>query len=301
MSLPGFDELHRMADAARPRLRVVVAGGADATVVRAMREALDRGWAEPILCGLDSDIRRVADEVGVDLRGFALVDAEQADIPRASVAEVRSGRGAALMKGRVATPDLMHAILDAETGLRAGRTVAQVVLMEIPRDGRRFLLADTGIMVRPKLPRKIEILRETLDVARALGCGSPRVALMAATEKVSADMPETFDAAELARRGDHGEFAGATIQGPLSFDLAYAADAAGKKGIGGGVVGAADVMIFPDLASANLTVKAIMYTADCRFGGILRGTTHPIAFMSRADDVATRLNTLALTLRVVAG
>ena len=55
-------------------------------------------------------------------------------------------------------------------------------------------------------------------------------------------------------------------------------------------------MIFPDLLSANLTVKAIMYTADCRFGGVLCGTTAPVAFMSRADTTGTRLNSLALAL-----
>ena len=74
----------------------------------------------------------------------------------------------------------------------------------------------------------------------------------------------------MTRRNRQGEFADCVIQGPLSFDLAYAADAGDKKRIGGPVVGAADIMVFPDLLSANLTVKAIMYTADCRFGGVLR-------------------------------
>jgi phosphotransacetylase len=58
-------------------------------------------------------------------------------------------------------------------------------------------------------------------------------------------------------------------------------------------------MAFPDLLSANLTVKAIMYTADCHFGGVLKGTTAPVAFMSRADDAATRLNSLALAIALV--
>jgi phosphate butyryltransferase len=109
-------------------------------------------------------------------------------------------------------------------------------------------------------------------------------------------MPETVDALELTRRHEQGEFASSLIQGPLSFDLAYAQDAGDKKRIGGTVVGAADVMVFADLLSANLTVKAIMYTADCRFGGVLGGTAAPIAFMSRADNPQTRLNSLALTL-----
>lgn len=85
----------------------------------------------------------------------------------------------------------------------------------------------------------------------------------------------------------------------MSFDLAYAADAGDAKRIGGPVVGAADALIFPNLLAANLTVKAIMYTADCRFGGVLRGTTSPVAFMSRADTPITRLNSLALALRLL--
>ena len=113
-------------------------------------------------------------------------------------------------------------------------------------------------------------------------------------------MPETVEAAELTRRNQQGEFADCSIAGPLSFDLAYAAEAGARKRIEGSVVGAADVMIFPNLLSANLTVKAIMYTADCRFGGVLKGTSAPVVFMSRADDVATRLNSLAMTLRIVA-
>jgi phosphotransacetylase len=204
-----------------------------------------------------------------------------------------------LMKGRIATPDLLRAVLDPERGLRTGRVICQVVLMEIPRDSRRFLLADTGITVRPKLEQKAEILASTIAVAQALGADHPKVALMAATESMNAAMPETLDAAELQTRGGAGEFPDALVQGPLSFDIAYAADAAEKKRLSGTVVGAADAMIFPDLLSANLTVKAIMYTADCRYGGVLRGTSVPVVFMSRADSVATRLNSLALSLRIL--
>jgi len=84
------------------------------------------------------------------------------------------------------------------------------------------------------------------------------------------------------------------VRGPLSFDLAYAPDAAAKKGLGN--LGNADVMLFPNLVSANLTVKAIMYTAACRFGGVLCGAACPVVFMSRADTAATRLNSLALAV-----
>ena len=111
-------------------------------------------------------------------------------------------------------------------------------------------------------------------------------------------MPETLDAAELVQRAEAGEFGECDVQGPLSFDLAFAADAAEKKQIAGAVTGAADVMLFPNLLSANLTVKAIMYTADCQFGGVLCGAKCPVVFMSRSDSTATRLNSLALALKL---
>ncbi len=261
--------------------------------------ACDRGWVAPRVVGPEALIQATAKACGVGLEGFAIVEAEGDAIAPAAVAEVRQGRARMLMKGRIATPALMRAVLDPEAGLRTGRVVCQVVLMEIPRDDRRFLLADTGICVQPTIETRIDILHSAIEVARRLRADPPRVALMAATESVNAAMPETLEAAELQRRNAAGEFADCVVQGPLSFDLAYAADAADKKRIGGAVVGAADAMVFPNLLSANLTVKAIMYTADCRFGGVLCGTSAPVVFMSRADTAATRRNSLAMALTLL--
>ena len=66
------------------------------------------------------------------------------------------------MKGQIATPSLMKAVLDANYGLRTGRVICQIVLMEIPRDHRRFLMADTGITVQPSLEDKADILRSSV-------------------------------------------------------------------------------------------------------------------------------------------
>src|SRR5437763_14156522 len=104
------------------------------------------------------------------------------------------------MKGQVATPALMKAVLDAGAGLRTGRVICQVVLLEVRPSGRRLLLADTGICVQPTLEQKADILRHAVGVARSLGAGRPRVAVLAATETLTELMPETLDAAELQRR-----------------------------------------------------------------------------------------------------
>jgi phosphate butyryltransferase len=301
MSLFGFGSLYQLADQLPQPLAVIVAGGADRTVLEAMSLAQRRGWINPILTGSIIEMQTLAKDLDIDLTDFRLINAD--DPAAAAVAEVKAGRARMLMKGQIATPALMKAVLNRESGLRTDRCICQVVLMEIERDSRRFLLSDTGITVQPTLEQKADILNSIVEVANALRDQSelelPRIGIMSATEKTTEAMPDTLEAAELTRRNREGEIKGCLVQGPLSFDLAYAADAGEKKRIEGGVVGAADGMLFPNLLAANLTVKAIMYTSDCRFGGVLCGAACPVVFMSRADSTETRMNSLALTLRML--
>ncbi len=299
MSLPGFEALWQRADARGGPVTVVAAGGDEPTVLEALQKAAARGWVVPTVVGPEEAIRRTSEEHGIDLSPFTIVAAEPDEVGTAAVSQVRNGLASLLMKGRIDTPALMRAVLDPEHGLRTDRVIGQFVLMEILRDSRRFLLTDTGIMIRPDLPARIDLLCSAVGMAHALGVAEPRVAVMAASESVKDAMPETLDAAELQRRGERGEFPGCVVQGPLSFDLAYAPSAGDKKRLAGPVIGAADVLLFPNLLSANLTVKAIMYTADCRFGGVLRGTSVPVVFMSRADTTAVRLDSLALALALL--
>jgi len=294
MPLVSFDQLFQDADAMHEPVGLAVAGGADSTVLGALRTACDRGWITPFVVGKETEIRQVADACGIGLHGFTIIDS--ADPAAAAVALVRNRKAELFMKGQIATPALMKAVLDPALGLRTRRVICQVVLMEL--GGRRFLLADTGICIQPTLEQKIDIMISAVMMAHALGVECPRVAAMAATESVTDSMPETIDAAELQRRSQAGEFPGCTVRGPLSFDLAYDEAAAVKKKLNDPAHTIADIMLFPNLLSANLTVKAIMYTANCRYGGILCGAACPVVFMSRADTTATRLNSLALALRI---
>lgn len=307
MSLLSFDALFAAADRRRPALPVVAAGGADPTVLEALSLAQRRGWVQPLVTGPEREIRQLAETLQIDLSCFEIIPAQE-DPAAVAVAAVRRGQARLLMKGQIPTPALMKAVLARDTGLRTQRVIGQVVLMEIPRDQRRFLLTDTGITIQPTLDQKQDLLRSLAEVATALHQPDPdsssqghtwlpRIAIVSATEKPTEAMPDTLEAAELQRRVESGEISGCLAQGPLSFDLAYARDAGDKKHLGGPVVGAADALLFPNLLAANLTVKAIMYTAECRFGGLLVGTSAPVVFMSRADTTATRLHSLAFTLQ----
>jgi phosphate butyryltransferase len=294
MPLVSFEALFRAADVRRPLTPVAVVGGADATVLQALRIACDRGWVAPQVVAVEAEVRRVAGDCGVALDGFTLVDT--AEPAAAAVTRVRRGQARLLMKGQISTPALLKAMLDPVTGLRTDRVICQIVLMELVHTERCFLLADTGICIQPTLDQKSDVLHSAVYLAQALGASCPRVAVLAATEMVNPSMPETLDAAELERRQRGGEISGCVVRGPLSFDLAFDEQAAVKKQKHDPAFGVADVLLFPNLVAANLTVKAIMYTAACRFGGVLCGAACPVVFMSRSDTTATRLNSLALAL-----
>ncbi len=297
MGLCSFEELSAAADARAPQTPVVAAGGADVTVLAALAEAHRRGWVQPWLTGDLGAIREAAAAAHVDLAPFQVI-AAASQPAAAAVAAVREGRARLLLKGQVSTPELMKAVLDRDQGLRTGQAVCQIVLMEIVPHARRFLLADTGVTIAPTLEQKQSMLRSLVAAARRLGAKSPRIAIVSATEKPTAAMPDTLEAVELVHWARTGALGDTHVEGPLSFDLAYDFRAAQRKGVCSEVVGQADGMLFPSLLAANLTVKAMMYTADCRFGGVLAGAACPVAFMSRADDVPTRLRSLALALTV---
>jgi len=297
MALPSFDELYLDADRNAKQFPVAVAGAADATVLEAIQIAHDRGWIRPRLVGSEAEIRRTAEEANISLTGFTVVDA--ADVAGAAVSLIRSQQAGLLMKGQIATPALMNAVLDPAHSLRTQRVIGQIVLVELCRRNRRFLMLDTGICIQPTLQQRMDLLGSAVELAHKLGVECPRVACMAATESTTPAMPETLEAAELQRLNQTGEIPGCLVRGPLSFDLAFDPDAAAKKKLDDPAFGAADIMLFPNLLSANLTVKAIMYTADCRFGGMLCGAARPVVFMSRADTVATRLNSLVLALTIL--
>jgi phosphotransacetylase len=297
VTLLSFSELFQRADAHREPVPLAVAGGADATVLQALLTATERGWVVPFVVGAEAEIRRQAEQCGMSLDGFHIVDAH--DAAAAAVALIRGKTASLLMKGQIATPSLMKAVLDPVSGIRTERVICQVVLLELLHTDQRFLLADTGISIQPTLAQKTHILRSAVGLAHGLGAACPHVAALAATEIITTAMPETLEAGELQRLNQTGEISGCLVRGPLSFDMALAPDAAAKKGRDDSAFGVADVLLFPNLLSANLAVKAIMYTADCRFGGMLCGAACPVVFMSRADTTATRLNSLALALHAV--
>ncbi len=206
----------------------------------------------------------------------------------AAVLAVRTGDCDVLMKGAVSTKDFMRAVLDKEQGLRSGKLISHVFVVEAR--GKLMLITDGGICINPTLEQKVEIILNSIPIANAMGIETPKVAVLAAVEKVNPKMPETVEADALSKM----DIPGCVVQGPLALDNAVSVEAARAKGISGPVAGCADVLLVPSVVCGNIFAKSISYFGQCRGGGVAAGTSRPVTFLSRSDTADTKFHTIAL-------
>jgi len=131
-----------------------------------------------------------------------------------------------------------------------------------------------------------------IELLHKLGIEKPKVACIAAVEKVNPKMQSTVDAHALAQM----KIANVLIDGPMALDLALSKKACQMKGYISSVGGDADLLIVPHIEVGNAVYKALMYLADPqpKSAGIVIGSKVPLITTSRADSHETRLYSIAL-------
>ena len=87
------------------------------------------------------------------------------------------------------------------------------------------------------LKAKAAIIQNAVDLARLLDIEQPKVAALSAVEVVKPAITSTIDAACLSKMADRGQIQHAIVDGPLAFDNAISAEAAGVKHITSPVAG----------------------------------------------------------------
>ncbi|BCL76941.1 bifunctional enoyl-CoA hydratase/phosphate acetyltransferase [Jeongeupia sp. HS-3] len=288
-----FSTLRTQA-AGLPPVPTAVAHPTDHASLLGALEAWEAGLITPILVGPEAKIRAVADHEGLDLTGLRIVDTEHSVASaETAVALCRSGEAQALMKGKLHTDELMRAVM-AKEGLRCGKRVSHVYVMDVPAYGRPLLVTDAAINIAPDLAGKVDITQNAINLAQVLGIATPKVAILSAVETVNDKMPSTLDAALLCKMADRGQITGAVLDGPLAFDNAVSKLAAKTKGIDSPVAGEADILVVPDIEAGNMLAKLMIYFAGAEAAGIVLGARVPIVLTSRADDVKSRLASAAV-------
>lgn len=280
-----------------PLPKVAIARSAEGFVLRAGVEAFERGLAEPVLVGDMEETERIAGERSLDISRFRKIHVTDDD--RAvfeAVRLFREGEAQFIMKGLVSTALLLKGVLNKETGVpHPSRILSHVAVFESPVNGRITFLTDAGVNIAPTLQRKIEILKNGLDVARALGVDAPKCAILAATEKVNYPaMPATLDGDILTKMARQGEFGDAKVLGPLSLDLAVSGEVAATKRFDNPVAGNADILVTPNIEAGNVLYKALSTLSGCTMASVVVGSRVPVVVPSRGDSDASKLHSIAL-------
>jgi phosphotransacetylase len=291
-----FDTLLSCAAAAAPR-RVAVVSPANAETFESIRDAASALGVTFLLTG-----DRVAIEMGLAAAGAGsggITIVHHADTRGALLAAVTAaaaGEADILMKGGVDTATLMRVVLDEKTGLRTGRLLSDVFILEYPPRGenRFIMITDGGITPAPDLKNKVELIVNAVEVAHALGNARPRVAILSATEFVVPGLPSTIDAAALSKMNERGQITGCVVDGPLALDNAIAPNAASEKKIASEVAGQADILVAANIEAANSLAKSTTYFAGLRLAHVIVGGKVPILIPSRADKSDAKLLSMAL-------
>lgn len=244
-----------------------------------LREAQELGLAEPRLIGAPDAIRRVVAQIGWRVEDDWIVAAPGEAEAAARAAElVREDGADAVMKGRLNTDALMHALLDKGRGPRVpGRRVSHVFVVEVPSHPKLLGVTDAAINIAPDLDAKAEILQNAVELFTLLGVERPKVAAFGGRNCQPCDA-STLDAACLTLMSRRAQLQGAIVDGLLAFDNAISEAAAKEKGIVSEVAGDADVLLVPDLVSGNILVKNLGYLAGGVSAGVVVGLSARLSF-----------------------
>ena len=274
-----------------------VAHPCEASALEGALEARDKGLIVPILVGPAAKIEQIARASGIALRNAQIVDAPHSQASAAKAVElVREGKAELLMKGSLHTDELLGAVVARETGLRTGRRISHVFIMDVPTYHKVVIVTDAAINISPVLEDKADICQNAIDLAIDLGLKQPKIAILAAVETVTSKMPATIDAAALCKMADRGQITGGVLDGPLAFDNAISRQAAETKGIRSAVAGDPDILLVPDLEAGNMLAKQLTFLANADSAGLVLGARIPIILTSRADSIRSRIASCAVAV-----
>ena len=291
-----YDQLLERCKALEP-ISTAVAHPCEQTALEAAMDAAEKGLIRPILVGPEAKIREIAAQHHINLGQTPIVDTAHSHASAAKAVElVRLGQAEILMKGSLHSDELLGAVVAKETGLRTGRRVSHVFIMDVPTYHKVLIVTDAAINIAPGLEDKVHIIQNAIDLAISLGVARPKVAILAAVETVNPKMPSTIDAAALCKMADRKQITGGILDGPLAFDNAISVEAAKIKGITSEVAGDPDILLVPDLEAGNMVAKLLSFLAKADSAGLLLGARVPIILTSRADSVRSRIASCGVAL-----
>ena len=291
-----LDELHSLIDPDKPRKRLALAVSQDPHSLEAVNKAFRAGLIEPVLVGSKEKTLKLADEMNLDFKGASFIDEH---IPEKAVETavrmVHDGRADVLMKGQIATPVLLKAVLNKEWGLRTGQLLSHFALFEVEAYHKLIAVTDVAMNIAPNLNDKISIINNSVGYMNKLGVKTPKVAVLGAIEMVNENMQATLDAALLSKMNQRDQIKDCIIDGPLAFDNAISFQSAKHKRIKSEVAGDTDILLMPDIEVGNVLYKTLVWFAKARVAAVILGASAPIVLTSRSDSEESKFDSILLS------
>lgn len=308
--------------ARQEKKRILLPEATDIRILQAAALILEQEIADIILLGDAAEIHQLAAEQQLNLQKAEIID--PADAPRQAeytqaFAEIRKAKGITPAAAQEKMQDISYfATMMVQMGEAGGmvsgaqhttaetiRPALQIIktkpdtplvsssfLMLLP--DRPYIFADCAVNVAPNPEQLAGIALSSAETARTFGI-SPRVAMLSYSTGTSGK-GAGVDAVAAATQLVESIAPDLPIAGPIQFDAAVDETVAKAKLPNSPVAGKANVFIFPDLNSGNITYKAVQRTAGAiAVGPILQGLNKPINDLSRGALVEDIVNTIAIT------
>lgn len=293
--IKNFEQLKEMLKAMLVKRKVAVVPAQDEHTLEAISHAYRDGMVEPVLIGDEPKIREILAQIGTDADKMTIIHVEDPTEAIQKAADMaRDGEVDCIMKGKTETGALMKVLVNRERGIRKNDTMSLLAFMESPNYHKVFAITDVGLLTYPSKDQKKAAIQNAVEAFHALGVEQPKVAILAAVEKVNPKMKETVEAAEIKEEGVEG----CIIEGPISYDLAMDPASAPIKGYVSPVAGDADLLVVPDIVSGNIAAKTITVIGGGRTGGVVLGAKVPVLLVSRAASADDKYMSIVIAALV---
>lgn len=312
--------------------RVVFPEGTEPRVIQAARQFYSLRLGVPILLGNRSQVKEAAERLNVSLEGVRIINPEESEdlepfakrfelLRRSKGIQEREAREAMLKPNYYGA--MMVAMHQAD-GFVSGTseisgsvlrplfqiikvapkttTASSCMVMEVEDsrfgEGGVMFMADCGVIPEPDVEQLSDIAVSTARLAKQLMGTRPRAALLSYSTQGSASQPSIARvqaATALARQRARDQGLEADFDGELQVDTAIIPEIAARKLPESKVAGRANVLIFPDLNSGNISSKLVQHVARANaYGQILLGLDRPAADVSRGASAHDILGVAAI-------
>lgn len=161
-------------------------------------------------------------------------------------------------------------------------------------ENRLLLFADCMVNIEPNSHELMEIAIDTAETAKRFGI-EPRIAMLSFSTNGSAKHP-AVDRVREATQMIRYHRPDLVCEGEMQVDAALVPEVCARKFPNSQVPGNANVLIFPDLDSANISYKLVERLGHAQaIGPILQGLQKPVNDLSRGCSVDDIVQLAAIT------